>query len=474
MLRSVVKGASSAAQSCRSRDCALPLLVAVLLGSSGCAAFTNPVADGIRVRHLPPELLASSKDGEQTIPLNLLRQPPARTYRLAAGDVLGVYIETILGDKAQPFPLHVGPPIQVRDQRRLPPASGYPVTVQEDGSIALPSVTPLAVAGLSLNEARDAIRNLYLAKKLIQPENDRIFVTLLQGRQYQVVVMRQETGAFTVGPYGPIASSKRGTGSVVDLPAYENDVLHALALTGGLPGLDAYNEIIIQRDGFHDAGDRDAVLKHLEGAPVGCNPFKTVGASGEIVRIPLRLPSGERLAVRPDDITLHTGDVVFLEARDDRWFYTGGLLPTGKFELPRDRNLDVIEAVAEVRGPLINGAFGGSNLSGDLVKPGIGNPSPTSLVVVRRTPGGGQVPIRVDLGRALRDPQERILVQAGDVLILQEKPGEAFARYFSQSFLNFDIFWQVFRSRSATGVLDIAAPDRLPGRVGTLNVIPAN
>jgi hypothetical protein len=286
--------------------------------------------------------------------------------------------------------------------------------------------------------------------------------------------MRQETGAFTVGPYGPIASSKRGTGNVVDLPAYENDVLHALALTGGLPGLDAYNEIIIQRDGFHDPGDRDTMLKQLESTPPGSHPLKTIGASGEIVRIPLRVPSGEKLAICPEDITLRNGDVVFLESRDDRWFYTGGLLPTGKFELPRDHNLDVIEAVAEVRGPLINGAFGGSNLSGDLVKPGIGNPSPTSLIVVRRTPSGGQVPIRVDLGRALRDPHERILVQAGDVLILQEKPGEAFARYFSQSFLNFDIFWQVFRSRTATGILDVAAPDRLPGRVGTLNLIPPN
>ena len=84
------------------------------------------------------------------------------------------------------------------------------------------------------------------------------------------------------------------------------------------------------------------------------------------------------------------------------------------------------------------------------------------------------MPIRVDLRRALRDPHERILVQPGDVLILQEKPSEAFARYFSQTFLNFDIFWQVFRSKTASGVLDVAAPDRLPGRVGTLNVIPPN
>jgi protein involved in polysaccharide export with SLBB domain len=448
----------------------VPLLIATLLGSSGCAAVTNPVADGVRVRHLPPELLAPSRNCEETIPLTLLRQPAVQTYRLAPGDVLGVYIETILGDKTQPFPLNVAPPVLFRDQRRLPPAAGYPVTVQEDGTIALPSVPKLSVAGMSLDEARNAVRDLYLKKELIQAKNDQVFVTLMQARQYQVLVFRQETGAFTVGPYGPIASSKRGTGNLIDLPAYENDVLHALALTGGLPGVDAYNEIIIQRAGFPDEREREAMLKQLEQTPAGALPMRAFGADGEVVRIPLRMPPGSRLPIRAEDIILRTGDVVLVEARDDRWYYAGGLLPPGKYELPRDRDLDVLQAVAEVRGPLFNGDFGGSNLSGDLVKPGLGNPSASLLVVLRRTPGCGQVPIRVDLRRALCDAHERILVQPGDVLILQEKPAEAMARYMSQTFLNFDIFWQVFRSSTATGVLDVAAPDRLPGRIGILNI----
>ena len=79
----------------------------------------------------------------------------------------------------------------------------------------------------------------------------------------------------------------------------------------------------------------------------------------------------------------------------------------------------------------------------------MGNPSSTLLVVVRRTPNCGQIPIVVDLGEALRHPQERILVQAGDLLLLQEKPSEALARYFYQTFFNFNLFWQVFRSSTA-------------------------
>ena len=118
-------------------------------------------------------------------------------------------------------------------------------------------------------------------------------------------------------------------------------------------------------------------------------------------------------AGNPDDVLLRTGDVVFLEARDREIFYTGGLLPPGVHVLPRDRDLDVIEAIAQVRGPLFNGAFGGSNLSGALLQSGLGNPSPSLAAVIRRTPDGRQVVINVDLRMAMRDAQERLLLRAG-------------------------------------------------------------
>ena len=446
------------------------LLVAGILAACGCAAITNPVGDAVRVRRLPPELLAPSKAGEQTIPLTLLEQPTPKAYLLAPGDVLGVYIEGVLGDRNIPggLPVHTSPPILVPGQRRLPPSAGYPVPVQPDGNIALPLIPPLKVEGLSLAEAREAIRKVYLDRGFIRPETERILITLMQGRQYQVVVLRQESGAFSVGPDSYlIPSSKRGTGYVLDLPAYENDVLHALALTGGLPGLDAYNEVIIMRNAFRGERERDVLLKTLPTIPANSNPALALGLTGEIIRIPLRHGACDKVPVSVDDVVLRTGDVVFLEARDDEWYYTGGLLPSGKHFMPRDHDLDVVEAVAEVRGPLFNGDFAVNNLAGELVKPGIGNPSSSFLVVIRRTSCGGQVPIRVDLRRALRDPRERILVQAGDVLILQETPGEAFARYFTQTFLNFDIFWEVFQSKRGIGALDVAAPDRIPERVGT-------
>ena len=444
----------------------------VCCATSGCAALTNPVADGIPVRLVPPELLAVSKRGEETIPLSVLGQPEPPTYQLAPGDVLGVYIEGYLGDRTVPTPLHVAPHVRIKEQIQLPPAMGYPVPVQEDGTIILPSINPLVVRGMTLAEAREAIRRIYLDKKLLRPDNERIVVTLLYQRSQHVVVFRQESSISGIDPAGTYAVNRRGSGQLVDLPGYENDVLHALAQTGGLPGLDAYDEVIIFRRCFHDAQSQALFLQQWQGTAAAAQALASQMPGPQVLRIPLRTPGGHLPPLRLEDVLLYTGDVVFLEARDREVFYTGGLLPPGVFVMPRDRDLDVIDAVALVRGPLFNGAFGGSNLSGAIVNPGIGNPSPSLLSVIRRAPDGREVVIAVDLRQATRDARERLVVRPGDVLILQETPGEALSRYLTQTFFNFNLLWQPIRSKMVNGIVDVSTPDRLPGRAEQLTLVP--
>src|ERR1043166_9009962 len=118
----------------------MPLLIALVCAlSSGCAAMTNPIADGIPVRLLPPELLGPSKTNYQTIPLNILRQPQPEAHRLDAGDIIGVSSLDFRGKEIAP-PLPVAPGVHGHEQTRLPIANGHPVTVQEDGKIVLPRV----------------------------------------------------------------------------------------------------------------------------------------------------------------------------------------------------------------------------------------------------------------------------------------------------------------------------------------------
>jgi hypothetical protein len=106
---------------------------------------------------------------------------------------------------------------------------------------------------------------------------------------------------------------------------------------------------------------------------------------------------------------------------------------------------------------LVTGGVNINNLSGNITQSGLGFPPPSRLTVVRRTQGGGQVPIQVDLNRALRDPRERILIRAGDVLILQFSPGEAFAFYLSQK-INFTLVWQIIHGPHQTGTVNVVAP----------------
>src|SRR5205807_2798372 len=153
----------------------------------------------------------------------------------------------------------------------------------------------------------------------------------------------------------------------------------------------------IQRGYFQDDLDRDALLRELEALPPGCNAAETyAGRGGRTVRIPLRLRAGEVPSIRPEDVILHTGDIVYIEARQADFFYTGGLLPAGQFVVPRDYDLDVVQAISLVAGPMVSGGLNPINLSGTFLSSGIGFPSPSLVTVVRRTPGGGQLAIRVD------------------------------------------------------------------------------
>jgi hypothetical protein len=452
------------------------IVLVVCAALAGCASMTNPVGVGIPAPLVPPELLMPRKDVTKTIPLSWLGQPAADVYRLEPGDVLGVWIDGVLGrDKDSPniiIPTNVAPPILVTQQRRLNPGAGYPITVTEDGTIQLPLVSPIPVRGLSVAQAQETIRRTYVEKKLLGGSG-QMLVTLLQPHHTSVVVLRQEAvGGFTAGTDGVVANTKRGLGYIIELPPHENDVLHALGQTGGMPALEAYDEVVIFRGCCFAPSNRDAAVKMMEAhqgkfdpALLGCPP-------GSIVRIPLRQPDGAPPPFKAEDVILRTGDVVFIDARDRDLFFSAGLLPAGEHILPRDHDLDVVEAIARIRGPLVNGGFATSNLSGQLRESGIGAPSPSLLTVLRKMPGGGRLPIHVDLNRAFTDKREAILVAPGDVLVLQEQPSESFTRYMTQTFFNFTVAWEAVHSRFAQGLFSVATPDRVGGGTITTNFVP--
>jgi hypothetical protein len=163
------------------------------------------------------------------------------------------------------------------------------------------------------------------------------------------------------------------------------------------------------------------------------------------VRIPLRVRPDQPITFTEADITLEDGDTVFIEARDTEVYYTAGLLGSSQLPLPRDYDLRVIEAITQVRGPLINGSFTQNAFVANAVNTGIGNPNASLVTVVRRLPNEQQILIRVDLNEAFRDMRENIIIMPGDMIVMQERPSEALVRYFTQTF-RLNTTWELIRA----------------------------
>lgn len=397
----------------------LAALLAVV--DSGCT-----ICEAIPASRMPASLLAKPRADLEPINFIRLRQDPPPVYQLGPRDILGIYIEGVLGQSDQPPPVHFP-----ERESNTPPAIGFPIPVREDGTISLPLIPPLRVAGLTLTQAEDEIRRSYTEKyHILPPGRERIVVTLIRQRTYQVLVVREDSTSDNPvsTTSGSVGLAKRGQARAVDLKAYENDVLHALTQSGGLPGLDAKNELKILRGAFADAQGRAALLTDLldgkrNGVVSPDNP--------NVITIPLRMrPTDPPAKYSEEDIILTNGDIVFIETREREVFYTGGLL-TGKEQLlPRDYDLDVMGAIAVAGGSVSSAAGSGSSGSTGF-SGGMGSFSnarglipPTQVIIVRTVEGGYQIPIRVDLRKALVNPAERILIKPGDLVLLQYTPAE--------------------------------------------------
>lgn len=595
--------------------------LACLLSITGCAAF-KPI-DAVPARYLPEEFKGKSRNDERMIDLALLRQAPVAEYIVDSGDVLSVYIEGVLGQRE-------APPINQSFDLTRPPTLGYPMTVRDDGTLSLPLINPIVCRGRSIVQIEDAIRYAYtVEKRLLQPAQNRILITLHQPRLHRVLVVRQEQTSDVISTENlrnsMLGSAKRGTGKIIALPAYKNDVLNALVASGGMPGLDAENVVYVirsprpprpqprpvpvmvpqqyapqptlanppvnygapytvpqgtpvapvmqpgvgsyapqpapaqtptgrtaQAEGgvqqmgfwttgsnpggmiqqtaagpcevppghqpaptcinnqprppaiytgqFNGRGPRTGLTSDPSGAFTPINPYASdpgvvptnytatpggismnpYGASSggivsgggmvldpgmlggwqpptawsdvnhiagggmcgqpHTIRIPLRLEGCEQVCFTPRDIILEDGDIVFIESRSEEVFYTGGLLGGGQYNLPRDHDLDILEAIAIAQGNN-NGGGGGQNSAGG--KSALNQDvtiSASEVVILRKLPNGGQIPIRVDLYKAKQYPSERIRILPGDYILLQYTRTEAVAAFVEKHILETALF----------------------------------
>lgn len=397
-------------------------VAAVLAATVVCGC--TPVR-GVPANRLPPQAFARTKANLIETSLTRLRQSPPDVYQLDEKDVLGIYIQNVLGTAEE------APPVNFPEDASQAPAIGFPIPIREDGTIALPLVDPINVAGLTVTQATNAIRKAYTEdREILVKGEDRIIVTLMRRRHHRVLVVREEDGkqqnATLISALGP---TKKGTGYAIDLPAYENDLLHALNETGGLPGLDAERYVLIYKGGFAGSAEHDAMVASLNGGVGKCGCNIPLPDDPNVIKIPIRFYPEELPQFEEEDIILDDGDVVYVPSRDREKYYTGGVLAGGEHLIPRDYDLNVLQAIS-----IAGGSFGGGTGIGGLGGQAGGNIygntgggaiEPSRAIILRKLPNcGTEIPIEINIKQAITDPSQRILVMPEDTIIVRYTPLE--------------------------------------------------
>jgi len=351
-----------------------------------CGCYAPLKSGGIQASTLPEEFRAPLRTGGPLLNYTNLTAPVQTDYLLGADDVLEVTVPELF-DKEEFRPLRV--------------------QVMSSGEIQLPLVGAVQVGGMNLLQAQAEITKAYANGFFNAP---RIGVFLAEKATVSVVVL------------GNVA-----TPGVVLLPRYENDVAHAVAQAGGLAE-DAADVIEVHRK---ERPHMPQVHRDLAPLPGVARPASSCVACSmetptDVLTIRLR---GQQQAIHPQQVTLQTGDVIVVPSRRGEVFYVVGLLNPnnnvrftsggrerelgGGFILPRDREIDVVTAVA------MAGYIDPIN-------------SPTTVTVHRQNPHGPPLLIKVDLIKARYCREENINVAPGDIIYLNPDAQWYFRRTFDR------------------------------------------
>ena len=130
-------------------------------------------------------------------------------YQIANGDILGIFVEGVLGQYKGDPPIHYPPA-----ESGLPPSIGFPIHVEHNGTISLPVVDPVQVRGKTIVEIKQLIDKAYKAgDKPVLREYDRIFVSLIQrGTQKFESFMKQKPLSQLSRQMQSLTSPRRGGG----------------------------------------------------------------------------------------------------------------------------------------------------------------------------------------------------------------------------------------------------------------------
>jgi len=341
------KGVSGHGNPWRSRSTILGCLawsLAASIVTSGCHN-SGMVTPG----QLPPEYRAPAPHTVQRLNLSSFARTGANSQQIVAGDLLHVAIATGL---------------EKEDKIDWPP-----IRVSDEGTIDLPLVGMVPVAGLELNMAERRIRDESVRRGIYRAPN--VSVTLVKRRMNKVTVV------------GAVAEP-----GVKELAANRSDLFAALVAAGGLT--DEASTIV-------------EVRRPIEPSPAVAQAGYIDRGSPPPPDVRQQLDLTEMEAAGRT-APVEDGAVVMVMQQPARTVQVIGLVNApAQIEMPKDREMRMLDAVAQA---------GGLSLQ-------IAN----KVHVIRNVSGRNEpVIIRTSIRNAKRSAVANVPLAAGDIVSVEETP----------------------------------------------------
>jgi polysaccharide export outer membrane protein len=300
-----------------------------------------------------------------------------RSDRIERGDLLEVTIDVGFSD---------------RDPRTTP------VHVREDGTARVPPIGDVALAGLTLEDAEQAIRST--AAYLDVLPNPFVTVEMKERRMNKVTVM------------GAVEEPQ-----VVEIPRGSSYLLAAIAAAGGLSE-NASPDIEIRRTtaggGLLDRiGPPSPRVAGGDGAEL--TSYEEVSAGGPpTIQVNLVVAAQQGRG----DYYLEDGDWVHVGKRGERTVHVIGLVrEPGQCDMPANKDMYLLQAIGKAKGRTMQLA--------------------DKVWVIRRVPGRDElVTIECSIRNAKRNAEDNLLLAPGDVVSVEETP-TTFLLDMMKSFLRF-------------------------------------
>ena len=328
---------------------------------------------------LPPELVASPAIDVRTLDLSRLASATANSQLIGPGDTLNMTVVT-------------------GAEERQPDA--WPVRVNEDGTVQVPLVGSIQLAGLDLQSAQNVVRQTSIKRGIYKNPSVSIGVEQRQTNRVTVLGAVEEPGTY-------------------DLDSATSNLLAAISSAGGL-GEDASQIIEIRQPkpagtfitpvseslsptptGEPTPAERaaDDLASTSGGVQLASNAAFASAAATDAVRIDLIAATH---APATSSFPLRDGAVVMVRPQTPRFVHVLGLVNRpDQFEIPPSKNLRVLDAIALAGGRSVTIA--------------------DRVFVIRQSPFGQEPKlIEVSMMKAKSNPAENLMLADGDVVSVEE------------------------------------------------------